>query len=218
MDQQTLVQKVRGLWDLYEPIYQEFTPYPLYFEVRSVEFLLLTLRLRQQFPTLHWNHVLEVGCGCGFSLQLWNLLADEVSGVDQPGVIPTAEKLAARHPENRERVHLFGGAGEDLSMLAGQRFDLVVTQYAFEHFQSMERALEQIHGVLAPGGCAVHVLPNITDRHAWHIIYRTETSWWRRLRESWRRRGKKATLMNPFTYTPPHDPTRGDFEGEHANY
>ncbi|MBN1866460.1 class I SAM-dependent methyltransferase [Candidatus Sumerlaeota bacterium] len=217
MNQTDLQRRVIELWDHYTPISERFTPYPETFHLRGTEFMLLTLKLRALFPELHWKRVLDAGCGIGFGSLLWTLVADEVVGIDGAHEIKKAKRLVAERPDLTPRVSFVEGVCEDLSPVEGQ-FDLIVTQYALEHFRDLDASLRQIHSRLAPGGHAIHIVPNVVNRNVWFIEYRASLRWWNRFRHSVRHRGWWMTLKDPVGYTPPHDPHRGDFASEHAGY
>ena len=217
MDQTALQQKIVELWDHYTPISDRFTRYTETFHLRGTEFLLLTLKLRSLFPELHWKRVLDAGCGIGFGTLLWSLLANDVVGIDGAHEIKKARRLIAERPELAQRIQFVEGVCEDLSPIAGQ-FDLIVTQYALEHFRNMDESIRQIHTHLAPGGHVLHIVPNVTNRHLWYIEYRASLRWWNRFRQSVHHRGWWMTLKDPVGYTPPHDATRGDYASELANY
>jgi len=217
MDQTSLQESVLAYQAHYRSQYEQFTPYAEYFDLRGTEFLLMALRLRRLFEPLRWGRVLEVGSGNGFGCLLWGLLAEHVVGVDGAGETETAKRLVAASPGHAEHIRYEEGACEDLSGVEGI-FDLVVTQYALEHFRDADRSLREIHSHVAPGGHAIHIVPNAANRHKWYIEYRSSLRWWNRVKHSLRYRGRWMTLKDPFGYTAPHDGTRGTFEEEMRNY
>jgi SAM-dependent methyltransferase len=95
---------------------------------------------------------------------------------------------------------------------------LILTEYVLEHVQDLPRVLGNVADRLAPDGYAVHVLPNVVDRHDWYVAYRAEQSAMRRVRTSVADRGVLRTLRSPFEHTPPHEPAFGDFAREHSEY
>ncbi len=197
------------------PRWREFTEHPEHFELRTAEFVLLLSRLYgvNDFTA---RRVLEIGCGNGYSLRLWAEIADEVVGIDLPTEIAQARRLLAVLPATN--VKLVEGVGEDLSAVSGH-FDLIVTQYVLEHVRDIDRALGEVRLHLAPGGWAVHIVPNLADRHEWYLRYRWETSMPRRVGWSLRSRGLWRTLRDPLlAFTPAHSPEFGDFAREHQQY
>ncbi len=191
------------LLDKVTPRWRDFTDYPEYFELRTVEFILLVV-------------VLEVGCGGGYSSRLWSDVAEEVVGVDLAPEIARARRFLATFPA--ENIELLEGTGEDLSRVRGP-FDLILTQYVLEHVRDVARTLAELRRLLAPGGLAVHVVPNLVDRQEWLLRYRWETNAPRRVLNSLRIRGLARTLRDPLLrYTPAHSPEFGDFPHEFAQY
>lgn len=195
----------------------EFSQYPAYFELRTAEFVLLVDRIRRVLAGWQPEAILEIGAGGGYGLLLWSLIADRVVGLDRADEIARSRQLHAAFPP-RGQVELIAGEGEDLSVVHGD-FDLIVTQYVLEHVRDLPSTLRQIHERLAPGGLAIHVVPNLVDRLDWYANYRSRTGLPRRLAWALRQRGPIRTLADPLlTFTPPHVPERGDFLGELDEY
>lgn len=188
---------------------------PAHLEARTAEFVLLMTRLRSHGLDAP-RRVLEIGCGNGYSLLLWALAANEVVGVDVPDAAAAARQLVADRP-GAERISVVEGRGEDLAA-AGGRFDLVVTQYVLEHVADIARTIHELHAHLAPGGHALHVVPNMLDRTDWSIEYRLRTSPLRRLRQSLRDHGLARTLRGPLAHVPPHSPEFGSYADERREY
>ena len=65
--------------------------------------------------------------------------------------------------------------------------------------RDLTEVLTNIRTRLAPGGMAVHVLPNLVDRHDWYVSYRLQTSWPARLRASVAERGARQTARAPLS-------------------
>lgn len=215
IDLADLHARARRLLEDVGPRWRDFTAYPEYFELRTVEFLLLISRLRR-LEDFRPRRVLEVGCGGGYSLRLWAEIADEVTGIDLPAEVATARRLLAALPA--ANVKVVEGAGEDLSRVEGT-YDVIITQYVLEHVRDIRKTLAEIGTHLSPGGFAIHVVPDLVDRHEWYLRYRWETSLPRRLLASIRHRGPLRTLLDPrLAFTPPHSPEFGDFAHEHQQY
>ena len=51
----------------------------------------------------------------------------------------------------------------------------MLTEYVLEHVRDLTEVLTNIRTRLAPGGMAVHVLPNLVDRHDWYVSYRLQS-------------------------------------------
>lgn len=198
------------------PRWREFTPYPEYFELRTTEFLMV-LRGLERSRVSAPRRVLEVGCGGGYGLMLWSLVAEEVVGTDLPQAVAGAQKLLAAFPERAARIRIVESAGEDLTNV-GNVFDLAITQYVLEHVHDIDATLRRTAALLAPGGAAVHIVPNLIDRHEWHLSYRMGTGRLRRLIRSLRGAGPLSLLRDPFGYTPSHSPEFGTFAEEHQGY
>jgi SAM-dependent methyltransferase len=207
----------RGLIDSMAPRARELTGFDVYFEIRGVEFLLLFLKL-SRIEGLSARRVLEIGCGIGFNLRLWAEVAEVAIGTDLPSEIERARRILPLLPaSDGTEPRVVATAAEDLTGVEGE-FDLVVSEYVLEHVRDLAKTLANIGERLAPGGHAVHVLPNVVDRHDWYVAYRAEQSALRRVRTSVADRGLLRTLKSPFEHTPPHEPTFGDFAREHSEY
>ncbi len=211
------VQRAYHKLNAMSSVWQQFTPYPRYFETRTVEFLLMLSRLRRVYSGALPRHVLEVGCGIGYSLALWSDHADYVCGIDLLEAIEPARKLFSHLKVDPPRADLLVGQGEDLSALAGKTFDLVVTQYVLEHVDNISAALAQIKPLLAPDGLVLHVLNNQVDRAVWYIDYR-QRSLMRRVYRLLRTGELLKWLSSPDGFTPPHEPKFGDFGVELHEY
>jgi SAM-dependent methyltransferase len=198
------------------PRWREFTEYPDYFELRTTEFL-MALRGLERSGASGPRRVLEVGCGGGYGLMLWSLVAEEVVGSDIPHAVAGARKLLEAFPDRAARIRIVESAGEDLTNV-GDGFDLVVTQYVLEHVRDIRATLRRTAALLAAGGAAVHIVPSLIDRHEWYLSYRMGTGRLRRLARSLRGAGPFSLLRDPFGYTPPHSPAFGSFAEEHEGY
>lgn len=184
-------------------------------EARTAEFVLLIVRLRE-LGVARPRRILEIGCGNGFSLLLWSLVADEVVGADIPEVASTARRFLSNRPETMA-ISVVDARGEDLSNVIGA-FDLVVTQYVLEHVEDIGRTLLEIRSRLGPGGHALHVVPNMLDRTDWFVEYRSNRPVPRRLWDSVRDRGIGRTLRRPLAHVPPHSPEFGTYSDERREY
>ena len=194
----------------------EFTPFEHYFKIRTSEFLLLATRLRSR-QDFACRRVLDVGCGNGYSLALWSLLAENLVGMDRPDVLEGAHRLLDSFARKGVTTQLVPSA-TDWPMVDLGTFDLILTQYALEHVGDINGALQTLKRLVSPEGYVVHVLPGLADRHDWYIAYRMQTSLFRRLRDSLRERGLLGTLADPVGFTTPHEPRYGSFSREQDEY
>jgi SAM-dependent methyltransferase len=198
-----------------EPNRARYTDLPAYYPTRVTEWLLLVAKLLQR-DDLRYDRVLELGCGHGFNLVLWRLLGGEVVGIDLPDEVELSKPFLAEHAADGG-IATFATRGEDLAGVEGE-FDLIVSQYVLEHVDDVPQVLATARRHLKPDGHLVHVLNNAVDRLDWRAEYRETTSPVRRLRSSLADRGLKATVRNPWAYTPPHEPKFGDFAAERRGY
>ncbi len=95
--------------------------------------------------------VLDLGCAGGYLAAILAARGYRVTGVERPG--GTAETF----PPEVTLIHADLDAG--LPALDG-RFDYVLCADILEHLRDPRRLLEQIRGVLAPGGVLIASLPN----------------------------------------------------------
>ena len=101
------------------------------------------------------SRVLDAGCGVGFgTIRLAESNSGPVSGVSlSPAEIETAEKAAASSPA-RERLTFSTGS---FDKPPGGPFDVITTVESLKHSRDLERTLNTLWGVLAPGGTIVIV-------------------------------------------------------------
>ena len=212
-DVNTVIEGALEILDRTNAESQARTGFDSAFEIRTAEFALLVQRMAA-YREFEPQRVLEVGCGIGFSLLLWGLVAPEVVGVDLPHVASGARRFLSEHP-TRSNITIHPGDITTLHTLG--RFDLVVSQYVLEHVPSIPDALASVRHALVPGGLALHVVPGAVDRHAWYIDYRARASAPRRIWNAVRSRRPHA-LIDPTVFTPPHAPEFGPFVKEHDEY
>lgn len=191
-------------------------PWPDYFATRTAEHVLLVLKLSAILDSPAAN-CLEIGCGQGYTLLLWALLLDSVTGIDEAEPISRAQHAVQIRPDLASRITLVSGNADNITGLDGS-FDMVFSQYVLEHLKYPLKALTGIRRVLKPGGTVVHVVNNLVDRLDWHAVYRNSVSWLGRLRRSVRNTGLARTLVNPGAFTPPHEPAMGSNEKEQSAY
>ena len=102
------------------------------------------------------GHLLEIGCGEGFTLAAARDAGWSVEGVDY-----SDQALTAFHPDLADRLTV-GDARAVLANCVAQRrhLDAVVLQNVLEHVPDPRRLLDGVRGVLAPGGVVSVTLPN----------------------------------------------------------
>ncbi len=98
------------------------------------------------------GRVLDVGCGAGAYLEVWQNLGWEVEGVE-----PNRRVAAAAAARLGAKVHV--GLIEDLHLEAG-RFDLVTMCHSLEHVRSPRTVLRLLRSLLAPHGRLLLMVPN----------------------------------------------------------
>jgi 2-polyprenyl-3-methyl-5-hydroxy-6-metoxy-1,4-benzoquinol methylase len=116
----------------------------------------LILRWMSQLPP---GRVLDLGCSGGRLSARIRELGHHVTGVD-----------LLELPEVRDRLDHFVAADLDQGMpaeaLADGPFDAVLAADVLEHVREPEQLLEQIRGVLAPGGALIVSVPNFGHWYA----------------------------------------------------
>lgn len=96
--------------------------------------------------------VLDVGCGVGEYLGVWQALGWDIEGVE----VNEAAAALARSELSAE-IHVANV--EDLQ-LPGESFDLITMSHCLEHTYSPGHVLQQIHGWLKPNGRLLLMVPN----------------------------------------------------------
>jgi len=137
------------------------------------------LRFLRRLPgeiDVRGKSVLDVGCGDGsMCLHLARIGAARVLGVDIQTVSKGQARLEAE-PELRSRCELRRIDG--LEELAGERFDLVLSQDSFEHYADPERFVFDLIEPVAPGGLLlIGFGPLWKAPLGGHIDYMTRLPW-----------------------------------------
>ena len=118
--------------------------------------------LESQLPFgLAGRRLLEVGSAYGTLLE-----AARAAGAEAFGVEPAPEEFSGTIDGCREHLRLLGAPlcvaaaeGEAIPFRNGV-FDVVTSWNVLEHVQDLDLVLSEIVRVLAPGGCAVLIVPN----------------------------------------------------------
>lgn len=143
----------------------DLQPWPNYFDAKAGEFGIVS-----NFCDIgNARSALEIGCGNGFTSAMLSAVADKVVAFDLPGKaesshslgIDVAGELFARLGINN--IDVVGGSAESLPFSDGS-FDLVFSAYAIQYVKDKDKALNEIRRVLKPGGRAIMIMPNFTER------------------------------------------------------
>lgn len=101
------------------------------------------------------QHVLEIGCGLGTDLTQFARAGARCVGID---LTPRAVELCERHfAVHRLSGRFSVGDAENLAF-GDQTFDLVYSHGVLHHTPDTERAIDEVHRVLKPGGTAIVML------------------------------------------------------------
>lgn len=103
--------------------------------------------------------MVDVGCGNGLMLRFFKEQLDaDVWGVDSSKVVEEAEALAKtlKLDFSVRRIDLM----DRDAVVALGKFDVVASIGLIEHFQDPMEPLRRLHGMLAPGGALVTLVPN----------------------------------------------------------
>lgn len=122
-------------------------------------FSLLVSELIRTHQITNFGTALDIGCNAGlYSAMLADFGFRHVLGVDiVPGMVATAERhFGVRSVESTIEFRV-----QSAEALAGEGpFDFLLCTEVIEHTSEPERVIENIRGLLAPGGVAVISLPN----------------------------------------------------------
>lgn len=95
--------------------------------------------------------VLDVACGPGLVVSAFAERAEHVSGID---VVPAMIERARELLRGITNVELVLGDVRALPF-ADRSFEVVVSRFAFHHFQEPDLVLQEMRRVCKPGGCIV---------------------------------------------------------------
>lgn len=143
---------------------------PNYFRTRRLEFALQRMLLPHLFCD-RYDRVLELGCGIGFKALLMSEFAEHVDAIDidQPyhgfrantSSVDIGRELFEEVGSNRIQL-----AVGDFSAFMNERpsqYDVVYSDYLFEHVPDLPPLCDAMRTALRPGGVALHILPNTHD-------------------------------------------------------
>ena len=101
------------------------------------------------------KRVLEIGCGPGIDLVQLAGAGATVTGMD---LTPPAARLARRHLQIRKLPGSTLEGNAELTPFADGTFDAVYSHGVLHHTVDTQRAIDEVHRVLKPGGEAVIML------------------------------------------------------------
>ena len=106
--------------------------------------------------------MLDVGCGYGRVMHLFDLMGFEVQGIDiDPHAAAYVSKMFGYRVERRSL--------SDASSLG--QFDAVGLFHVIEHFTDLDRSMAQVVGLIAPGGCLIIETPWAEDHGRYEQRY-----------------------------------------------
>jgi len=112
-------------------------------------------------------HVLDVGCGGGFTSEYLAKMGAVVHGIDiSPKLIETAKKHAY---SMSLKIEYKQGAGESLPY-EDNRFDVVICVDVLEHVSDLRKVISEIQRVLKPGGLFLFDTINKTEESKFVMI------------------------------------------------
>jgi SAM-dependent methyltransferase len=106
-------------------------------------------------PSWRGKRVLEIGCGPGMDLLQLAGAGARVTGMD---LTPPAVRLAKRHLQIRKLPGSVLEGNAEISPFADNTFDAVYSHGVLHHTVDTQRAIDEVHRVLKPGGEAVIML------------------------------------------------------------
>jgi SAM-dependent methyltransferase len=111
-------------------------------------------------PLAPGTRVLDFGCGDGNSVRAWRDQGFDARGCD----VALHDDAASRQMQDAGlllpiSLDPSGNSGAYRLPFADQSFDVVVSDEVFEHVQNYAAAISEVHRVLRPGGCSLHLFP-----------------------------------------------------------
>lgn len=126
---------------------------------------------------LEGKSVLDIGCGGGGTcLTVARMGAERVLGVDIQSVGPAISQLSGEFSDVADRCEF--RQVENLSDVAPEHFDVVLSQDSFEHYAQPERFAPEMAEALRPGGLAlIGFGPLWRSPFGAHIDFMTKLPW-----------------------------------------
>ena len=158
--------------DRMTPVRERFTPFPRYFEIQALNFVVMRSLLRDLFPLdRRYGMILEIGCGVGVHSVLLSRFCDELLGVDIPGEYAGYTPLGFKSSADVARCLAqdvlgvtntqFADAFPDRLPADDNSVDLVFSWTVLEHVPDLPAAYREMFRVLKPGGLMLHIVPNV---------------------------------------------------------
>jgi len=121
-------------------------------------------RLFNTLPELTDADILEIGCGTGtLSQKLINKYPD--SALHITDISPNMIKEAQNNVQSSTRIHWSIMDGEALS--TDKKYDLIVSNMAFQWFENPEKSLAKLYNYLKPSGRLVFTVPSNKSFKEW---------------------------------------------------
>jgi len=121
------------------------------------------------YERLRGKKVLDIAIGTGFSAAQFARAGASLSGID---IAPSAIELS------KKRFEIFGLPTSDLQVTDAQKlpyndntFDFVLAWGCLMHMPNTQKAINEIHRVLKPGGKMAAMMYNKHSLHWWYYIY-----------------------------------------------
>jgi SAM-dependent methyltransferase len=187
-----IYEQIRGFWDSqpcgtrhistdpqsreyfleFDKYFEDF--YPYYFPFLDLE-------------SMRGKRVLEIGLGSGASLHRIAGVAAECYGLDVSG--ETIRLIQARQRHLGTRVTLVQSSATDIP-LPDDFFDVVVSVGCLHHIPEIQKAVDEIHRVLKPGGVFKGMVYNKNSyryRVFIPVVMRVARRWWgeSKTRQEW---------------------------------
>jgi len=135
-----------------------------YVEAREMKLEHFRHRLKRLLPRVQRGRLLDIGCSCGYFMQV----AAE-SGFEVEGLEFSRAAIAAADPSVRSRISCSSVDAFD----SNRSYDLITAFDLIEHVPRPKDFLKKIRRLLAPGGCLVMTTPD-----AGHFLRRVMASSW----------------------------------------
>lgn len=114
--------------------------------------------IKQMLPNLKGKIVLDLGCGEGKDIKLYEGLgAKHVYGIDSSEFMVSRAKKTSKIPEN-----IFLGEIEKIPF-KDSFVDVVVGRYSFHYVENFDHAYKEIFRVLKPGGVLILIVDHPFD-------------------------------------------------------